>query len=172
MEEFKTTINNLMKNLEEKINSIDSKIGRLSTLLERIELENLLKTMVWTMDSGDRERWINLWSDDIHYVVPQYVLEINGKAALAEFAESAIFLREERRFSSLTNIIIDIDGDKATGKDYYMHYGYPIDAETGKPSEDRAFSEGMHFYKFRKIDGEWKITNFEVILNRRQEAKA
>jgi len=172
LEDFRNTISNVLKNLEEKINTFDSKIRRFTTLLERIELENLLKTMVWTMDSGDRERWINIWSDDIHYIVPQYGLEINGKVALTEFAESAIFLREERRFSTLTNIMLDIDGDKAIGKDYYMHYGYPINPETGKSFENRAFSEGMHFYKFRKIDGEWKITDFEVTLNRRQEAES
>ncbi|RLC68644.1 MAG: hypothetical protein DRH97_02460, partial [Chloroflexi bacterium] len=116
--------------------------------------------------------WLSVWSDDIRYLVPQYDIEINGKEALAEFGEAAIFTAEESRFSALTNIMVDVKGDMATGRDYFMHYGYPIDQETGKASEERAFSEGMHFYEFSKRDGVWKITRFEVYQNRRQEAGA
>jgi hypothetical protein len=110
-----------------------------------------------------------VWSDDVRYVVPQYNIDIHGKEALKEFAAIAVFGLEARRFSAITNIVVDVKGDTASGKDYYMHYGYPINPETGEPSEERAVSEGQHFYEFAKLDGGWKITRVEVHLNRRQE---
>ena len=172
MEDLKAMLNRVIKSLEGDVNRLEAKVDALMKLPDRIEIENLPKTMAWGMDSGDKELWLSVWSDDIRYVVPQYDIEINGKQTLAEFGETAIFTREERRFSAITNIIIDIKGDKATGRDYYMHYGYPIDPETGRASEERALSEGMHHYEFGKRDGVWKITKFEVYLNRRQEAGA
>lgn len=172
MEDLKSMLNSVARSLESKSTQLEAKVEALMKLPDRIEVENLPKTMAWAMDSGDRELWLSVWSDDIRYLVPQYDIEINGKEALKEFGEAAIFTAEERKFSALTNIMVDVKGDTATGRDYFMHYGYPIDQETGKASEERAFSEGMHLYEFSKRDGVWKITKFEVYLNRRQEAGA
>jgi ketosteroid isomerase-like protein len=172
VEDLKSMLNSVARSLESEVTQLEAKVEALMKLPDRIEVENLQKTMAWAMDSGDRELWLSVWSDDILYLVPQYDIEINGKEALAEFGETTIFTREERKFSALTNIMVNVKGDTATGRDYFMHYGYPIDQETGKASEERAFSEGMHFYEFSKRDGVWKITRFEVYLNRRQEPGA
>jgi hypothetical protein len=172
VEESRETLPRDVKQLEADVKRLGSRVDALMKLRDRIEIEDLPKTMAWAMDSGDRELWLSVWSDDIRYSVPQYDIEINGREALLEFAEVSIFTREERRFSAITNMMVDVRGDTATGKDYYMHYGYPVAPETGEASEERAFSEGMHFYEFGKRDGAWKITGFRVHLNRRQEAGA
>ena len=170
MEDLKSTLNRLMKSLEGDVKGLEAKFNALMKLPDRVEIEDLPKTMAWAMDSGDRELWLSIWSDGIDYAVPQYGIEIHGKEALKEFAEMAVFTLEERKFTTITNIMVDVQGDSATGKDYFMHYGFPIDPETGKASEARALAEGQHFYEFGKRDGVWKITKFEVFLNRRQEA--
>ncbi len=172
MDDLKSMLNRMVKSLETDVKGLQAKVNALMKLPDRIEVENLPKTMAWAMDSGDRELWLSIWSNDIHYVVPQYDIDIRGKEALQEFAEMAIFTREERRFSALTNIMVDVTGDIATGRDYYMHYGYPINPDTGRASEERALSEGMHFYEFGREDGVWRITKIEVQLNRREEAGA
>jgi ketosteroid isomerase-like protein len=138
----------------------------LAKIADRIEIEDLPKTMAWAMDSGDRELWLSVWSDDICYLVPQYDIEIRGKEALKEFGEAAIFTWEERRFSAITNIMVDLSGDTATGRDYFMHYGFPMDLDTGKASEERAVAEGRHFYEFGKRGGVWRITRMDVYVNR------
>ncbi len=170
MEDLKSTLNRLVKSLERDVKGLEAKVEALMKLPDRMEVERLPTTLAWSMDSGDMELWLSLWSEDVHYVVPQYDIDIRGKAALKEFAAIAVFGLEARRFSAITNIAVDIKGSTATGKDYYIHYGYPINPETGKPSEERAVSEGQHFYEFAKLDGGWKITRVEVHLNRRQEA--
>ena len=134
-------------------------------LINRIEIEDLIKTMAWAMDSGDKELWLSIWSDDIYYTVPQYGIEIKGRNKLMEFGEAAIFTWEEGRFSAITNVMINVKGDVATGQDYYMHYGFPIDSETGKALEEPAHAEGRHFYEFSKRGDTWKITKMEVYVN-------
>jgi ketosteroid isomerase-like protein len=170
VEDLKAILTRAVKALEEDVKRLEGKIDALMKVPDTMAVENLTKTMAWAMDSGDKALWLTVWSDDIVYVVPQYDIEINGKQPLSEFGDASIFTREERRFSAITNVMVEVDGDTATGRDYFMHYGFPIDPETGKAMEDRAFSEGQHYYHFRRIDGVWKITRFEVYLNRRQEA--
>jgi ketosteroid isomerase-like protein len=169
LRDLRTMLNRLAKRLETDVRKLDARVDKLMKLPDIIELEHLVKTLAWAMDLGDKDRWLSIWSDDVHYTVPQYNIDLRGKKALAEFAEVSIFNREKRRFSSITNILAEVTGDTATARDYYMHYGYPINAETGEPSLERAFSEGMHYYKFRKADGIWKITDMEVYVHRRQE---
>jgi ketosteroid isomerase-like protein len=171
MDDLKSMLNRVIKTLEADVGRLEARVDALMKLPDRIEVENLPKTMAWGMDSGDKDLWLSAWDDDVVYCVPQYGIEINGKQALSEFGDLSIFTREERRFSAITNVMVEVKGDTATGMDYFMHYGFPINAETGQPFEERSFSEGTHKYEFRKKDGAWKITRFEVYLNRRQEAE-
>lgn len=166
MEDFQATLTSLVKSVEGDVKRLDATVDALMKLTDQIKLENLPKTMAWAMDSGDRELWLSIWSDDIYYLVPQYGIEIKGKEALMEFGDAAIFTWEERRFSAITNIMIDLKGDTAKGRDYYMHYGFPIEPDTGKLSEEPAYAEGIHFYEFGKLGGVWEITRIEVYVNR------
>ncbi len=170
MEDLKAMLTRTVKTFEEDVRRLDAKLDVLLKVPDMIAVENVPKTMAWAMDSGDKELWLSVWSDDIVYRVPQYGIEILGKEKLSEFGDASIFTREERRFSAITNIMVEVDGDIATGRDYYMHYGFPFDPETGEAMEDRAFSEGQHYYRFRRVNGAWKIATFDVYLNRRQEA--
>jgi hypothetical protein len=169
LRDLRALLNRVAKRVETDVRKLEAKVDKLMKLPDIIETENLMKTMAWAMDLDDKDLWLSIWSDDIHYAVPQYNIDIKGKKALKEFGERAVFGNEKKRFSTLMNIMIEITGDTATGKDYFSHYGYPINPETGEVSEERAISEGMHYYKFRKDDGVWKITKFEVYIHRREE---
>jgi len=169
VEDLKSTLRRLVKSLESDIKALETKVDALMKLPDRMEVQSLPTTMAWAMDTGDRDLWLSLWSDDVRYVVPQYDIDIRGKEALKEFAATAIFGMEAKKFSAITNVMVDVKGNTATGKDYYMHYGYRLDPATGEPSDERAVSEGQHFYEFAKLDGRWKIARLEVRLNRREE---
>ncbi len=169
LRDLRALLNRVAKRVETDVRNLEAKVDKLMKLPDIIEIENLMKTMAWAIDLDDKDLWLSRWSDDIHYTVPQYNIDIKGKKALKEFGEHTIFSTEKKKFSTLMNIMIDITGDTAAGKDYFSHYGYPINPETGKVSEERAISEGMHHYKFRKDEGVWKITKFEVYIHRREE---
>jgi hypothetical protein len=169
LRDLRALLNRVAKRVETDVRKLEAKVDKLMKLPDIIETENLMKTMAWAMDLDDKDLWLSIWSDDIHYAVPQYNVDIKGKAALKEFGERAVFGTEKKGFSTLMNTMIEITGDTATGKDYFSHYGYPINPDTGEVSEERALSEGMHYYKFRKDDGVWKITKVEVYIHRREE---
>ena len=169
MGDTEKVLSRLAKSLGGAVNGLEAGLEALIKLPDVVAIENLLKSMVWAMDAGDGERWSSVFSDDIVYRVPQHDIEITGVKALREFAEKIVFVIEERRFSAITNIMIDIDGDTATGRDYFIHFGYPIDMETGKASPERAMSLGQHFYEFRRQDRVWRITKFDVHVNGLQE---
>ena len=169
LRDLRALLNRVAKRVETDVRKLEAKVDKLMKLPDIIETENLMKTMVWAMDLDDKDLWLSIWSDDIHYTVPQYNIDINGKKALKEFGERSIFNTEKKKFSTLMNLIIEITGDTATGKDYFSHYGYRINPKTGEVSEERALSEGMHYYKFRKDDGVWKITKLEVYIYHREE---
>jgi len=172
LRDLRELLNRVAKRVETDVKKLEGKVDKLMKLPDTIEIEHLMKTMAWAIDLDDKDLWLSIWSDDIHYTVPQYNINIKGKKALKDFGEHAVFNMEKKKFSALMNIMIDITGDTATGKDYFSHYGYPIDLETGKVSEERAISEGMHHYKFRKDAGAWKITKFEVYIHRREEPQS
>jgi ketosteroid isomerase-like protein len=171
LRDLRTVLNRLAKRLEGDLRKLEAKVDKLIKLPDQMEIENLIKTMVWSMDLGDKDAWLKLWSDDIHYAVPQYDIDIRGKKALKEFGDTHIFNREKRSFSTLMNIMIDVTGDTATARDYYRHYGYPVNPETGEVSEEPSFSDGMHHYKLIKDEGVWKINSIEIYEHRRQEAR-
>lgn len=168
LRDLRALLNRVAKRVETDVRKLEAKVDKLMKLPDIIEIENLMKTMVWAIDSDDKDLWLSLWSDDIRYAAPQHDIDIKSKKALKEFGERTVFGTEKRRFSTLMNLMIDVTGDTATGKDYFSHYGYPVNPETGEISEERAISEGMHYYKFRKDEGAWKITRFEVYIHRRE----
>ncbi len=169
MGDTEKVLSRLAKSLGGAVNGLEAGIETLIKLPDVMAIENLLKGMVWAMDAGDGERWSSVFSDDIVYRVPQHDIEIAGIKALREFAEKIVFVIEERRFSAISNIMIDVEGDTATGRDYFTHVGYPSDMETGKASPERAISVGQHFYEFSKQDGVWRITKFDVHVSSLQE---
>ena len=171
LRDLRALLNRVAKRVETDGRKLEAKVDKLMKLPDIIETEKLMKTMVWAMDLDDKDLWLSIWSDDIHYTVPQYNIDIKGKKALKEFGEHTVFNTEKKKFSTLMNLMIEITGDTATGKDYFSHYGYPINLKTGEVSEERALSEGMHYYKFRKDDGVWKITKLEVYIHRREETQ-
>ena len=173
LRDLRALVNRVTKRVETDGRKLEAKVDKLMKLPDLIEIENLMKNMVWAIDLGDKDLWLSIWSDDINYTVPQSNIDIKGKKALKEFSESTIFTTEKKRFSTLMNIMIEVTGNTATGKDYFTHYGYPINPKTGEVYEERAISEGMHHYKFRKgEDGGWKITKFEVYIHRREEPES
>jgi len=172
LRDLRTLLNHVAKGVETDVRKLEAKVDKLMKLPDIIEIGNLMKTMAWAIDLDDKDLWLSIWSDDIHYTVPQHNINIKGKKALKEFGERTVFGIEKRKFSALMNIVIDTKGETATGKDYFSHYGYPVNLETGRVSEERALSEGMHHYKFRKDEGAWKITKFEVYIHHQEEPES
>lgn len=162
--------------LEAEVAALEGQVGTLEAgiLADSMEIEKVTKTMVWAMDEGDMDTWLSIFSDDIKYSAYNYgdetpllPIPIESKAMLEMMAPMMIFERAEHTFSTLSNMQIEVSGDTATAQDYYVHYEFPINPLTQEVSEERAYVEGMHYYKLAKVDGDWKITELKAVTYRK-----
>jgi hypothetical protein len=76
-----------------------------------------------------------------------------GYAAVRAFFLYAVFPSEQCSFSSISNVEVSIDGDHASGADYFVHWGYN---NPRFPANTRHHVEGQHYYEFKKENGSWK----------------
>jgi ketosteroid isomerase-like protein len=130
---------------------------------DMLEIERLTKTYAWAVDDEDGELFLSIWSDDVEYVVQMTDLSVSitGIEEL-EAATDFIFATEKGCFSSLSNLLIEIEGDTAKGRDYFQHTGYRVSLDTGEVEEEPTLFWGRNYWEFRKQDGVWKVTKKEA----------
>jgi hypothetical protein len=87
--------------------------------------------------------------------------EWTPKQRLAVMCDYMIFLRVKIGQSFLSNIVIDVSGSTAEGKDYFSHW-----EKVNSGPNLWYFQEGKHFYNLAKEDGQWKINDFEGFILR------
>ncbi len=160
------------------------------------QVEEVILTYAWSMDEPDKATWLSVFSDDLEsYTVKMYlhdlgitvpVLQIpvplgdplypyigslSAKQQLAYLSDMMIFERIEVGQSSLSNIMINIQGDAASGRDYFSHWEivdpeHPANIAQGLDGDHWYFLEGKHWYDLEKEGADWKIVEFEGLLLR------
>lgn len=95
---------------------------------DSLKLQRLYAEYVQLFDRGDRDGWLDLFTDDLVYkIVPRnstgewsVPVEIHGRDALAEYWDYRQDMYEGagRHFS--TDVLFDGDGDEATGRVHSM----------------------------------------------------
>ena len=136
------------------------------------------------MDALDKEAWLSVFSDDLEsYAVYPYGSSTpliifpdpsksgTAKEQLAVMCDMMVFERVEVAQSFISNIIVDVDGDSATGMDYFRHWEIVDPTHTANilrsmDDDHWYFQEGIHEYELAREDGEWKITMFKGTLYR------
>ena len=128
-----------------------------------LEIERLTKTYAWAVDNKDRELFLSIFSDDVEYVVKMLDLSISivGIEEL-DAATDFIFATEKGCFTTLSNLLIEINGDTAKGQDYFQHTAYRVNAQTGEVEDEPTLFWGRNYWEFRKQDGVWKVTRKEA----------
>ncbi|MBM5811084.1 MAG: nuclear transport factor 2 family protein [Gammaproteobacteria bacterium] len=121
----------------------------------RAEIARLPIAYAWAVDHKDADALVGLFASDGIYDLSAYGFpDVRGHAALRRFFLESVFPSERCSFSSISNVRIELDGTRATGADYFIHFGY------GNPklgADVRLHVEGQHFYEFRLEQGRWKI---------------
>lgn len=130
---------------------------------DMLEIEALTKKYAWAVDNKDRELFLSIFSDDVEYVVKMLDLSISivGIEEL-DAATDFIFATEKGCFTTLSNLLIEISGDRAKGEDYFQHTAYRVNAQTGEVEEKQTLFWGRNYWEFRKEDGVWKVTRKEA----------
>jgi ketosteroid isomerase-like protein len=123
--------------------------------LARAEIARLPVAYAWAVDHKDIDALLAIFATDAAYDLSAYGFpDVHGQAALRKFFLESVFPSERCSFSSISNVRIELDGARATGGDYFIHFGY------GSPklaADTRLHVEGQHFYEFRLERDQWKI---------------
>ena len=133
----------------------DEPDGPVAVELARAEIARLPVAYAWAIDRKNIEALLAIFATDAVYDLSAYGFpDVRGHAALRRFFLESVFPSERCSFSSISNVQVELDGARATGGDYFQHFGY------GNPkfgADVRLHVEGQHFYEFRLEQGQWKI---------------
>jgi len=130
--------------------------ARMQRLADEAEIRRLHIAYAWAVDAKDIEGLMALFSENVVYDLSAYGFEpAVGKEAVRKTFLEGIFEYVECSFIGISNIRIEIEGDRARGADYFVHAGYnPRD----RPPDTRSYTEGQHFFEFEREDGHWRIS--------------
>lgn len=128
---------------------------RVADLLDQAEIARLATTYAWAVDSKNIDLMMTIFSRDAEYDLSAYGYpSVVGRDNIRNMFLYAVFPSEKCSFSSISNVRVQVKGNRAEGGDYFMHFGY--DGKNGPLT--RHHVEGQHFYKFVKEKGQWKIS--------------
>lgn len=131
-------------------------LGRSSARDAEAEIARLPVAFAWAVDARDLDALTALFAEGIVYDLSAYGFPpATGRAAVRELFRTGVFPYVRCSTIVIANVRVEATGDRATGADYFVHYGYdPRDAAPGT----RSHTEGRHFYEFVREAGAWKIS--------------
>jgi hypothetical protein len=127
---------------------------RLQRLVDREELKELRARYCYCVDEQDWEPFFDLF-------VPDPTLDFGGmgvyegRDGLERFAAEFVEAQLEGSAHLLSNPILDIEGDEATGRWYVES---PLTFADGSG----AWRQGWYRDEYRRVDGAWKIDSITM----------
>lgn len=133
----------------------DSDRNRWTTAQDEAEIAKLTTTYAWAVDAKDIDQMMSIFSKNAVYDLSAYGYpNVEGIENIRNMFVYGVFTSEKCSFSSISNVRVQVKGNRAKGGDYFMHFGY--DGKYGPLT--RHHVEGQHFYEFVKEKGKWKIS--------------
>ena len=140
---------------------------------DRAEIRELLARYVWALDGKDAESYAGVFTDDATLIygggtaegrdTMRTMVEGLREREMAARAEAEDETRPGRGRHFMTNIVIDLDGDTAMVKDYWMH------VNSNAPDRSAALTGFGHAEnRMVRVDGEWLIS-YRRIYNEQSE---
>lgn len=136
---------------------------------DRAQIEDLQARYLFALDFFDLDTYVSTFTEDGELDIVEY--KVKGRDAIRKAIEDArsVFnhsaadlpegLYPATGRHNITNIVIKVEGDKATGRAYWFHYG-------NDNPERKAVFDGYGHYEDEmvKVNGEWLFSK-RVIYN-------
>lgn len=116
---------------------------------DREAIRQLKHEYCFRVDDGDYAEWAALFTADGEFNSSQGGV-YEGPEEIEQFATEEFEPAFEQTAHVVTNSVIDVDGDEATGRWYLLLFYESPEGETG-------WIQTTYRDEYRKVDGEWLI---------------
>jgi uncharacterized protein (TIGR02246 family) len=134
---------------------------------DRVEIQNLQARYMFAMDFRDADTYAGTFAPDgvldyaggVEHGRAEIAGMINGmkKRAAEAAAKDTSGLRPARMRHNITNMVLKIDGDRATGRAYWVAFN---DNNPDRKAEIAGY--GHYEDEMQKIDGQWYFTKRKI----------
>lgn len=118
-------------------------------------IQRLKHEYCFAIDGGDYEEWASMFTEDGTFIRDNGDT-FEGHDELFGFASEGFDAAFEHSAHVVTNPVIDVDGDEASGKWYLLLFYENAEGNAG-------WTQAQYDDEYRKVDGEWKIAESRVI---------
>lgn len=121
---------------------------------EYVALTQLKHEYCHRIDHGDYDGWVDLFTDDGEFVRAGED-RFEGATELRRFATDVFDERFEFTAHLVSNPVLSVDGDEATGR-WYLYLLYTTrDGDTG-------WTQARYEDEYRRVDGAWRVRSSTV----------
>lgn len=117
-------------------------------------IERLKHEYCYAIDDGRYGDWADLFAADGTFVMDDGTA-YEGREELRAFGEDVFDDVYAESAHTVTNGLVDVDGDTATGRWYLALYHETADGES-------AVQQAVYHDEFERVDGEWRIAEANV----------
>ena len=151
------------------VTSITSRAADTSYAEDRAAIENLQARYLFAMDFGDSDLYVTTFTED--GILDVGSGEIKGRKAIRDVIAkmpnsrtSENGLRPASGRHNISNIVLKVTGNKATGRAYWFHY-------SNNNPERRGVFDGYGHYEDEliKVNGQWMFTKRRIYNEGRAE---
>jgi len=114
---------------------------------ERLAIRRLKHEYCHAVDAGNYDEWVALFTEDGTFE-RDGAAPIEGRRALREMITGEFDESFEYTAHVVTNPVIDVDGDVATGR-WYVTLVYE------QPDGTVGWNQGVYEDAYRRVDGQW-----------------
>lgn len=114
-----------------------------------LAIQRLLAEYNHLIDAGEAEAWARLFTPDAHFD-PGLLPPVEGYDAIVEFGKGVGVMLPGCRHV-VTNLLIDVDGDRATSRSYLQLY------DASQPGQAKLISTGIYHDELVRTSEGWRI---------------
>jgi uncharacterized protein (TIGR02246 family) len=118
-------------------------------------IQRLKYDYCFAIDGGDYETWVSLFTEDGRFVRASGET-FEGHDEIGTFATEVFDAAFEHSAHVVTNPVVDVDGDAATGRWYLLLFYRRTDGGEG-------CTQARYDDEYRRVDGEWRVAESTVV---------
>lgn len=126
------------------------------SVADHLALRQLKHEYCHRIDGGDYEGWVDLFTDDGSFVRVG-TDRFEGRPELLSFAEDVFDPGFAHTAHHVTDPVVDVDGDAASGRWYLF-------LQFATPDGGGGWKQAVYEDEFRNVDGAWRIDTVNLHL--------